>query len=324
MRCLKALSALSLAIGQDYQPVTLAKPIYVFIQYAMQVSRRGLILFLLTGVFWGLPYFFIAIALDSFSTPTIVFARTFIGALILVPYAIMTGAAKKVLKAWPYVLLFAALEMVGPWYLITEAEKYISSGLAGLLISTVPFFAVAILALVFKDRTALKPIPLAGMVIGFLGVIALVGIDSFLGHVEPLWIGAVVLAAVGYAIAPIMANNKMTDVPTSGVIGFSMAIVAAIYAIPAAFEIPAEIAAQPPIEGWIALLVLGLICSALAFVLFFELIREIGPVKASLITYVNTAVALLLGTLFLSEPVTPGLLIGIPMITLGLYLSAKK
>ncbi len=324
MRCLKALSALSLAIGQDYQPVALAKPIYGFIQYAMQVSRRGLILFLLTGVFWGLPYFFIAIALDSFSTPTIVFARTFIGALVLVPYAIMTGAAKKVFKAWPYVLLFAALEMVGPWYLITEAEKYISSGLAGLLISTVPFFAVAILALVFKDRTALRPIPLTGMVIGFLGVIALVGIDSFLGHVEPLWIGAVVLAAVGYAIAPIMANNKMTDVPTSGVIGFSMAIVAAIYAVPAAFEIPAEIAAQPPIEGWIALLVLGLICSALAFVLFFELIREIGPVKASLITYVNTAVALLLGTLFLSEPVTPGLLIGIPMITLGLYLSAKK
>ena len=324
MRCLKALSALSLAIGQDYQPVALAKPIYGFIQYAMQVSRRGLILFLLTGVFWGLPYFFIAIALESFSTPTIVFARTFIGALVLVPYAIMTGAAKKVLKAWPYVLLFAALEMVGPWYLITEAEKYISSGLAGLLISTVPFFAVAILALVFKDRTALRPIPLTGMVIGFLGVIALVGIDSFLGHVEPLWIGAVVLAAVGYAIAPIMANNKMTDVPTSGVIGFSMAIVAAIYAIPAAFEIPAEIAAQPPIEGWIALLVLGLICSALAFVLFFELIREIGPVRASLITYVNTAVALLLGTLFLSEPVTPGLLIGIPMITLGLYLSAKK
>ena len=324
MRCLKALSALSLAIGQDYQPVALAKPIYGFIQYAMQVSRRGLILFLLTGVFWGLPYFFIAIALDSFSTPTIVFARTFIGALVLVPYAIMTGAAKKVFKAWPYVLLFAALEMVGPWYLITEAEKYISSGLAGLLISTVPFFAVAILALVFKDRTALRPIPLTGMVIGFLGVIALVGIDSFLGHVEPLWIGAVVLAAVGYAIAPIMANNKMTDVPTSGVIGFSMAIVAAIYAVPAAFEIPAEIAAQPPIEGWIALLILGLICSALAFVLFFELIREIGPVKASLITYVNTAVALLLGTLFLSEPVTPGLLIGIPMITLGLYLSAKK
>lgn len=281
-------------------------------------------MFLLTGVFWGLPYYFIAIALESFSTPTIVFARTFIGALVLVPYAIKTGASRQVLKAWPYVLLFAVLEMVGPWYLITEAEKYISSGLAGLLISTVPFFAVAILALVFKDRTALKPVPLTGMIIGFLGVIALVGIDSFLGHVEPLWIGAVVLAAIGYSIAPIMANHKMTNVPTSGVIGFSMAIVAIIYSVPAAFEIPGELAAAPPIEGWVALLVLGLICSALAFVIFFELIREIGPVKASLITYVNTAVALLLGTVFLSEPVTPGLLIGIPLIAVGLYLSAKK
>ena len=288
------------------------------------MSRRGLFLFLLAGLFWGLPYFFIAIALESFSTPTIVFARTFIGALVLVPYAIKTGAAKKVIKAWPYVVLFGVLEMVGPWFFITEAEKHISSGLAGLLISTVPFFAVAILAVVFKDRTALRPVPLTGMVIGFLGVIALVGIDSFLGHVEPIWIGAVVLAAVGYAIAPIMANHKMQDVPTSGVIGFSMAMVAVIYAVPASFELPGEIAAIPSIESWIALLVLGLICSALAFVIFFELIKEVGPVKASLITYVNTAVALILGTLFLAEPVTPGLLIGIPLITAGLYLSAKK
>ena len=288
------------------------------------MSRRGLFLFLLAGLFWGLPYFFIAIALESFSTPTIVFARTFIGALVLVPYAIKTGAAKKVIKAWPYVVLFGVLEMVGPWFFITEAEKHISSGLAGLLISTVPFFAVAILAVVFKDRTALRPVPLTGMVIGFLGVIALVGIDSFLGHVEPIWIGAVVLAAVGYAIAPIMANHKMQDVPTSGVIGFSMAMVAVIYAVPASFELPSEIAAMPGLESWVALLVLGLICSALAFVIFFELIKEVGPVKASLITYVNTAVALILGTLLLAEPVTPGLLIGIPLITAGLYLSAKK
>lgn len=288
------------------------------------MSRRGLILFLLAGLFWGLPYFFIAIALEHFSTPTIVFARTLIGALVLIPYAIKTGAVKKAIKAWPYVVLFGVLEMVGPWFLITEAEKHISSGLAGLLISTVPFFAVAILAVVFKDRTALRPTPLSGMVIGFVGVFALVGIDSILGHVEPLWIGAVVLAAVGYAIAPIMANHKMKDVPTAGVIGLSMGLVALIYSIPASFNIPAELAASPPVDGWIALLVLGLVCSALAFVVFFNLIKEVGPVKASLITYVNTAVALLLGTIFLAEPVTPGLLIGIPLITVGLYLSAKK
>jgi drug/metabolite transporter (DMT)-like permease len=279
---------------------------------------------MLAGVFWGLPYFFIVWALESFSTPTIVFARTLLGALVLIPYAIRVGGIRPALRAWPYVVLFAVLEMVVPWWLITEAGKHISSGLSGLLVATVPFFAVAILAIFLKDRTALRPIPLAGMVIGFVGVVALVGVDSFLGNIQPLWVGAVVLASVGYAIAPIMANLKIRDVPTSGVIGLSMALVAVIYAPAALVELPGELAAEPTTHAWIALVVLGLVCSALAFVIFFELLKEIGPAKASLITYLNTAVALLLGTLFLAEPLTPGLLLGLPLITLGLYLSAKK
>ncbi len=288
------------------------------------MSKKGLILFLLAGIFWGLPYFFIVWALESFSTPTIVFARTLLGALILIPYAIKVGGVRPALRAWPYVVLFAVLEMVVPWFLITEAGKHIPSGLSGLLVSTVPFFAVAIMALVFKDRTALRPVPLAGMVIGFGGVVALIGIDSLLGHIQPLWVTAVVFAALGYAIAPIMANVKMREVPTSGVIGMSMALVAVIYSPAALAGLPGELAAGPTVHAWVALVVLGLVCSALAFVIFFELLKEVGPVKASLITYVNTAVALLLGILFLSEPVTPGLLLGIPLISLGLYLSAKK
>ena len=279
---------------------------------------------MLAGVFWGLPYFFIVWALESFSTPTIVFARTLLGALILIPYAIKVGGIRPALKAWPYVVLFAVLEMVVPWWLITEAGKHISSGLSGLLVATVPFFAVAILAIFLKDRTALRPVPLAGMIIGFGGVVALVGVDSFLGNIQPLWVGAVVLGSIGYAIAPIMANIKISHVPTSGVIGLSMALVAIVYAPAAVAELPAELAAEPTAHAWIALVVLGLVCSALAFVIFFELLKEIGPAKASLITYLNTAVALLLGTLFLAEPVTPGLLLGIPLISLGLYLSAKK
>lgn len=279
---------------------------------------------MLAGVFWGLPYFFIVWALESFSTPTIVFARTLLGAVVLIPYAIKVGGIRPALKAWPYVVLFAVLEMVVPWYLITEAGKHISSGLSGLLVATVPFFAVAILAVFLKDRTALKPVPLAGMVIGFLGVVALVGIDSFLGNIQPLWVGAVVLASVGYAIAPIMANHKIRHVPTSGVIGLSMALVAVLYAPAAIVELPNELLQGPTLKAWIALVILGLVCSALAFVIFFELLKEIGPAKASLITYLNTAVALLLGTLFLAEPITPGLLLGIPLITLGLYLSARK
>lgn len=284
------------------------------------MSSRGLILFSLAGLFWGLPYFFIALALESFSTPTIVFARTFLGALVLIPYAAITGGLIKALRAWRYVALFALIEMVGPWFLITESEKHISSGLAGLLIATVPFFAVAVLAIFLKDRKALRPRSLTGMVIGFIGVAALVGIDSFLGAVNPLYVLMVVLAAVGYSIAPIIANRKLQEVPSASVIGVSMALVATIYA---PFSLPniAPEFSDASAKSILALVVLGLVCSALAFVIFFQLIKEVGPVKATLITYVNTAVALSLGIIFLAEPITTGLAVGLPLIAVGLYLA---
>lgn len=274
----------------------------------------------MAGIFWGLPYFFIAIALESFSTPSVVFARTFLGALVLIPYAALTGGLRPALKAWPYVLIFAVVEMVGPWFLITEALRGISSGLAGLLVGTVPFFVVAILAIFLKDRRALQPRPLIGMVIGFVGVAVLVGVDSITGAIEPFSVLMVIAAAIGYAIAPIVANIKLSDVPSAGVIGLSMAIVATLYSPFALPRIGGELA-MASFNALGSLVVLGLVCSAAAFVIFFKLIKEVGPAKASLITYLNTAVALTLGTLFLNEPLTTGLLIGIPLIAIGLYLS---
>jgi drug/metabolite transporter (DMT)-like permease len=291
-----------------------------FSHYNCGVTQKGIVLFLMAGVFWGLPYFFIALAIESFSTPSVVFARTLLGALVLIPYAAVTGGLKPALKAWPYVLVFALVEMVGPWFLITEAQQGIPSGLAGLLIATVPFFVVAILAIFLKDRKALKPRPLAGMVIGFVGVAALVGIDSITGLIEPVFVLMVIAAALGYAIAPIVANQKLSDVPSAGVIGLSMAIVATIYSPFALPSFGSELSGASSIS-LISLVVLGLVCSAAAFVIFFQLIKEVGPAKASLITYLNTAVALTLGTIFLNEPVTTGLLIGIPLIAVGLYLS---
>jgi drug/metabolite transporter (DMT)-like permease len=284
------------------------------------VTQKGFVLFLLAGVFWGLPYFFIALAIESFSTPSVVFARTLLGALVLIPYAALTGGLKPALKAWPYVLVFAVVEMVGPWFLITEAQNGIPSGLTGLLVSTVPFFVVAILAIFLKDRKALKIRPLSGMVIGFAGVAVLVGIDSFTGAIEPLYVLMVIAASLGYAIAPIVANIKLSDVPSAGVIGLSMAFVAIVYSPFSLPNLGAEFASATASSLW-SLVVLGLVCSAAAFVIFFQLIKEVGPAKASLITYLNTAVALTLGTIFLNEPLTAGLLIGIPLIAIGLYLS---
>ncbi len=289
-------------------------------QYTWPVTQKGLILFSLTGFFWGLPYFFIVLALDSFSTPSIVFLRVFLGALVLIPYAIYAGGLAKALKAWPYVLIFAVTEMVVPWWLITEAGKHIPSGLSGLLVATVPFFVVAILAIFLKDRKALQPRPLIGMLIGFLGVAALVGVDSFTGAIDPLYVFFVILASLGYAVAPIVANLKLKDVSSASMIGLSMLMVSVAYAPFSLPNLGAEFAGAS-VESLIAVLVLGLVCSAAAFVVFFRLIKEIGPAKSSLITYVNTAVALFLGIVFLNEPITIGLLIGIPLITLGLVLA---
>ncbi|CAB4543585.1 MAG: EamA family transporter [Actinobacteria bacterium] len=284
------------------------------------MTQKGLILFLLTGFFWGLPYFFIVLALDSFSTPSIVFLRVVLGALVLIPYAIYAGGLAKAIKAWPYVAVFAVTEMVVPWWLITEAGKHIPSGLSGLLVATVPFFVVAILAIFLKDRKALRLRPLSGMLIGFLGVAALVGVDSLTGAIDPLYVLFVILASLGYAVAPIVANIKLRDVSSASMIGLSMLMVSVVYAPFALPNLGSEVM-NASMQSLVAVLVLGLVCSALAFVLFFMLIKEVGPAKSSLITYLNTAVALFLGIVFLSEPITIGLLIGIPLITIGLVLA---
>jgi drug/metabolite transporter (DMT)-like permease len=288
------------------------------------MSRKGLLLFLATGIAWGLPYFFIRIAVEDFSTVTIVFARVVIGGAVLIPLAIHRKALLPAIKQWRWVLAFAAIEMVVPWWLITEAERNISSGLAGLLVATVPFFAILIAYFYQGDKSVKHPKTLMGLVIGFVGVVLLVGIDSLAGHISPVHVLMVIVAAVGYAIAPAIAAQKLSGVETVGVISLSLAMVAVVYAVPALIALPAEIAAGPAIESWIALGVLGVICSAVAFVIFFMLIREIGSARATLITYLNTAVALVLGILFLSEPLTLGIIIGFPLVLVGSYFASKK
>jgi drug/metabolite transporter (DMT)-like permease len=287
------------------------------------VSRKALGLFLIVGVIWGTPYFFIEIALEHFDTTSLVFVRVFLGALILMPIVISRGMMKATLKAWPAVVAFASFEMVGPWFLIPEAQKDISSSLASLLITTVPFIAAFAVGLL-GDRSAWHPLTVLGLLIGLAGVISLVGIDAFSGVTPLAPIFMMLAAAVGYAVAPIIANRMPHEVPTLGVIAVSLTIVSAVYAPFAAFSLPRDISEGPPWQAWAALVVLGAICSALAFVIFFALIREIGPARASLITYVNLAVAAVLGVVFLAEPITTGILVGFPLVVLGSYLASRQ
>ena len=288
------------------------------------MSRKGLILFLIAGVAWGVPYLFIRVAVEDFSTWTIVFSRVLVGAAVLIPIAINRKVLKPALKAWPYVLLYALIEMVGPWYLLTEAERVINSGLAGLLVATVPFFGLLIGLFYLKDKSLAHPKTLAGLAIGFTGLILLVGIDSLSGSISVPHVGMIILASVGYAVAPVITSIKIPDVSAVAINGLAMAIVAVIYAVPAAFSLPGEIAANPPIEAWLSIIGLGVICSAIAFVAYFTLIKEIGVARGSLVTYMNMAVAVVLGILLLDEPITAGILVGFPLVLVGSYLATKK
>jgi len=275
------------------------------------------------GVIWGTPYFFIEIAIEHFQTPSVVFLRVFLGALILLPIAIRRGMLRNTLRAWPAVFAFAVFEMVGPWYLITEAERSINSSLAGLLITTVPFIAAFLVGLL-GDRSAWHPLTILGLVLGFAGVVSLVGIDVFSGHIVLGPVLMMLVAAVGYAVAPIIANRMPSEVPTLGVIAVSLAMVSIIYVPFAAITLTQDIQAIPSVGAWASVTVLGAVCSALAFVIFFALIREIGPARASLITYVNLAVAALLGLVFLDEAITPGILVGFPLVVVGSYLASRR
>jgi drug/metabolite transporter (DMT)-like permease len=288
------------------------------------MSRKGLLLFLIAGTAWGMPYLFIRIAVEDFSTWTIVFSRVVIGAAVLIPIALNLKVLVPALKAWKYVLAYAVIEMIVPWFLITEAERVVSSGLAGLLVATVPFFGLLIGIFYQKDKSLKHPKTLAGLAVGFAGILLLVGIDAFNGHVSLPHVGMLILAAIGYAIAPVIIATKIPHISGVAVNGLAMAIVAVVYAVPALLSLPREIAANPPMESWLSLLGLGVICSAIAFVAFFRLVKQIGSARATLVTYMNMAVAVVLGIVLLGEPITVGILIGMPLVVIGSIFATRK
>ena len=284
------------------------------------MSRRNWLLFLSAGLRWGIPYLFIRIAVRDFSPAFIVFARVIIGAAILIPISLHQKSFRAALKGFKYVFLYALCEMIGPWFFITKAETRIPSGLTGLLVATTPIWSSVFTAM-YGDKTVWHPKRLAGILIGFIGIIALVGIESFSGT-SPLWaIAFVLVSAIGYAFAVIMVTRALPGVSGIAINALAMSITAVIYSPFAALQWPKHHVAFSAI---FALLVLGVVCTALAFIVFFIVLNEIGAARASLVTYLNTAFAVILGVLFLSEPLTLGIGIGLPMVLVGSYFASRK
>jgi len=284
------------------------------------MTRRNWILFGLTGVLWGIPYLFIKIAVRDYSPAIVVCGRTLIGAAILIPLALKQGSLKQALKGIRYVIPYAIAEMVGPWILITSAEKKISSGLAGLLIATVPIWST-ILTSLHGDKSVWQPRRLFGIVVGFIGIVALVGIESIQGTSNPLAIGAVILSAILYAFATIRITRALPGVSGLAINGVAMAFTSIFYLPFAISEWPKGHISQ---ASTFSLIALGIFSTALAFALFFMVMDEIGPARASLVTYINTAVAVLLGVLLLSEPLTLGIIVGLPLVLVGSYFASRK
>ena len=284
------------------------------------MSRKGWGLFALVGVLWGVPYMFMKIAVEELAVPVIVFSRLLIGALVLIPLAIHQKTIAVALKFWPYIAFYAVLEMVIPWTLITTAQKDLSSGVVALLVATVPIWAT-LFAHHTGDSTAAHRTRIFGIALGFIGIAFLVGFES-LNDVENIRaLIQVLIASVSYAYAVNMITRKAPATSGIAINGIAMSLSALLFAPFALTHLPKT---APSAEAVMATIGLGIICTALAFWVFFLVLDEIGPARASLVVYPNTAVAVVLGIFLLDESLTLAIAIGLPMVLLGSYFASRK
>lgn len=263
-----------------------------------------------------MPYLLIRIAVESIDPLVVAFGRTLIGALLLLPVALYRKSLMPAFRRWRALLAFTLVEISGPWLLLGHAETRLNSSTTGLLIAIVPLIAAVIVTRLGHDRLDARRI--AGLVIGFAGVATLVGLDIQLSDLAA--VGALALVALGYAIGPIIIDRKLADVPPLGVVTASLILATVLYApfAPLLWPSQATWAAVSSVAG------LGILCTATAFILFFALIAEVGPARATVITYINTVVAIILGVVLLNEPFTLGMAIGFPLVIVGSILGTAR
>jgi drug/metabolite transporter (DMT)-like permease len=282
------------------------------------MTRRGWLLFALMGVIWGVPYLLIKVAVADLSPASLVFLRTATGALLLLPVAATRGTIAPLRTHWRWVLVYTVVEVAVPWMLLSDAERHISSSLAGLLIAAVPFIG-ALLALVTGGEDRLDSRRVGGLLVGFVGVATLVGFDLSGGNLGA--VGEIALVTIGYALGPMIIARRLRGVPAVGVVTASLVLTAIAYTPIGVLQLPTH---APSLQVVLSVAGLGLVCTAVAFLLFFALIAEVGPVRATVITYVNPAVALALGIAVLGERFTAGTGVGFVLILLGSFLATRR
>ena len=270
------------------------------------------------SVIWGIPYLLILVAVRDLSPAVLVLGRTTIAALLLLPIAAARGELRPLKGHWVALLVFAAIEIAIPWVLLGTAEQHISSSLTALLIAAVPLVG-AVIARTTGDRERLGRSSLIGLVVGLVGVGAIVGLNLEGAGVLPL--SEVALVAVCYAVGPVILQRYLAELPALGVISASLAVTAIAFVPFALVSLPSETPSWSAIWSVVALAV---VCTAIAFVLFFALIAEVGAVRATVITYINPAVAALLGVAILDEHFTAGMAAGFALVLVGSVLATRR
>jgi drug/metabolite transporter (DMT)-like permease len=281
------------------------------------MSRRGLSLFIALSIIWGTPYLFIRIAVEYVEPSVVVALRVGLAAVLLLPVALIRGQFRGIRPYLPWIAVFGLVEITGPFLMLGYAETALTSSTTALLIAAVPIVA-AVLARSLGLDARLGGLRLLGLAIGISGVAVLVGFDVPGGQ---WWaVGAAAVTVVGYALGPIVISTKLAAAPPLGVITLALAANAIIYAPLAWVQRPTT--PVPPVAWW-SIVVLGVLATAIAFLVFFALVAEVGPSRMTVITFVNPAVAVMLGVIVLSEPITWGLVLGFPLVLLGSYLATR-
>jgi drug/metabolite transporter (DMT)-like permease len=270
------------------------------------------------AVIWGIPYLLIKIAIGELTPASLVLLRTAIGAAILLPVAAARGWLAPLFPYWRWVLAYTIVEVSLPWFLLADGERRLSSSLTGLMIAAVPL-VTAVLQLLTRGDERLDRRRVVGLLVGVIGVAVLVGLNvSF----KELWaVGEVGLVVIGYSAGPIIIARRLPSLPAVGVVAASLVLTALFYVPVALPQLPR---AMPSSQVLMAVLVLAVVCTALAFLVFFALIGEVGPVRATVITYFNPAVALLLGVVVRHEPFTVGAVVGFSLILAGSVLATRR
>lgn len=281
------------------------------------MTKRGAALFALMSVVWGIPYLLIKIAVRDLPPSLVVDVRTAIGAAVLVPLALRQGRIRQLRGVWKPLLVYTVAELAVPWLLLSDAERKLPSSLTGLLVATVPLFGV-LLGLATRHEERLPRRAIAGLLVGLAGVAVLLGLDvhDHIGSVIE-----VVLVALGYATGPMLAGRYFRECSSLALSAVSLGLVAVGYLPVAVWQHPHRF---PPAEAVWSLVGLGLVCTALAFVAFFELIKEIGSTRATVITYLNPAVAVVLGVVLLGESFEPSTAVGFGLILAGSWFATTN